>query len=510
MTMKYILTSLIIFSMFTSFTHAETGYENSELSEQISKDFDSSQSCNCVSFRLDDVADYWLNDVQTEVIQTFRDDHIPLTIGIIGSEFGEDQKIVDYVKESIYAENSKIEIANHGWKHESFSTLDRNTQSNLIKKTNDRIFELLDISLKVFIPPFNEFNNDTIVSLEENGISHFSSALEMSNPPFPFQGLMVYNFPETATTGKYNPERDIFEKVDHVETFENINKSLDRFGYAVVTMHPQEFSILENGDYSNQPDFDKIKDLELLINKIQSSGLKIVLLSQINENVLENKIIIPQWFENPYVWWSEKKISNKTFANAIKFLQEHDITKLIIEKEYDSLTNFSLSKAIIEQKNIKQRDCSKDWTITGYYVPDESNFLGELKQVLVGNSEINYKTDFLEEVKIEGWGKTSQGYYLGWYDNIFHIHTFPLDVWENRLKVPMVAVDPNQIGLGTYLTIPSLPYPWGDVIFKATDIGTNISDRHIDVFVGEGSNAKQESFQLTSNDGRVCIVTFFD
>ena len=509
MAIKYILASIFIFSMFPSFSHAETGYNNGELNVEPSfEDFKNSQSCNCVAFRLDDVADYWLNDVQIELIQTFRDNGNPLTIGIIGNEFGEDQKIVNYVKDSIGDKNSKIRIANHGWEHESFPDFDTDTQSDLIKKANDRIFELLDTSPKVFIPPFNEFNKDTVSALEENDVSHFSSMLELSNPPFSFQDSVVYNFPETASTGRWNSEINLFEKVAREKTFENINKSLDSFGYAVVTMHPQEFSTLEDGSYSNQPDFDKLRDLELLIEDIQSSGLKIVFLSQINENILENKIVIPQWFENTYVWWSEEKISDKSFVNAVKFLQEQGIMRLIIEKEYDSLTNFSLSKAIVDQGSIKQRDCSKDWIITGYYIPDESDYAGELKQVLIGNSEINYKTDFLEEVKIEGWGRTSQGYYLGWYNDSPHISKFPLDVLENKLKVPTVAVDPSQIELGTHLTIPSLPYPWGDIIFEASDIGSAILDKHIDIFVGEGSDAKQETFLLTGNDERVCIVNY--
>ena len=208
---------------------------------------------------------------------------------------------------------------------------------------------------KVFIPPLNEFNGDTIEALEENGITHFSSMLDMSNPPFPFQGLRVYNFPETATTGEWNPELGIFEKVDREKTFDYINKSMDSFGFAVVTMHPQEFSILEDGAYSNQPDFDKLRDLELLIDDVQRAGLKMVFLSQINENFLENKIIIPEWFEDVYVWWSEGKISDNDIANAIKYLQEHKIIQLKIEKEYDVMTNFSLSKAILQQESLNDK-----------------------------------------------------------------------------------------------------------------------------------------------------------
>lgn len=329
MTIRYILASLIIFSMFPSFSHAEMGYGSEEFDlELIFKNFESSQSCNCVVFRLDDIQGYWLNEVQVSIIETLHGKKVPVTIGIVGSEnaqFGIDPKITNFVMEKTNAENSLIEIANHGWEHETFPTFDRKTQSDLIKKANDRISKLLGISPKIFIPPLNEFNNDTMAVLEKNGITHFSSELELSKPPFPFHGLTVYNFPETATTGKWNRELGMFEKVDREETFEYINKSLDSFGYAVVTMHPQEFSILEDGTYSNQPDFDKLLDLELLIDDIQRSGLKTVFLSQINENVIENKITIPAWVMNNAGWWAKGQIEDTEFIQGIQYLIKQNI-----------------------------------------------------------------------------------------------------------------------------------------------------------------------------------------
>ena len=50
-------------------------------------------SCNCVAFRFDDVQDYWLNDVQISYVNTFVENEIPLTVGIISDSFGNDPKI---------------------------------------------------------------------------------------------------------------------------------------------------------------------------------------------------------------------------------------------------------------------------------------------------------------------------------------------------------------------------------------------------------------------------------
>src|SRR5438445_5204601 len=51
-------------------------------------------NCQCVAFRLDNVQDYWLNNVQTKIIDTFQQKNASLTIGIIGNSFGNDPKIV--------------------------------------------------------------------------------------------------------------------------------------------------------------------------------------------------------------------------------------------------------------------------------------------------------------------------------------------------------------------------------------------------------------------------------
>ena len=45
------------------------------------------ETCDCVAFRLDDVQDYWLNDVQIDIYEKFNESNTPLTIGIIANAF---------------------------------------------------------------------------------------------------------------------------------------------------------------------------------------------------------------------------------------------------------------------------------------------------------------------------------------------------------------------------------------------------------------------------------------
>jgi hypothetical protein len=70
-----------------------------------------------VAFRLDDIQDYWITGPQQAVIDVFKTAKVPMTIGIIANEFGEDPDMVGYVQSAIsYAKdnNWQLEIASHG------------------------------------------------------------------------------------------------------------------------------------------------------------------------------------------------------------------------------------------------------------------------------------------------------------------------------------------------------------------------------------------------------------
>ncbi len=235
-------------------------------------------NCNCVAFRLDDIQDHWLTDSQIEIMEIFNEREIPLTIGIIGNRIGEDEVIVSYIQQRIPSE--LLEIANHGWNHEHFKEYNLTTQNLLLKNTNQRIQKIFGITPSVFIPPYNEFNKDTIFVMSKNNISYFSSSVSQSKPPY-IVNSYVKNFPEAAATGKQPYKGSLIEGVGHDITLYEIHKSISERSFAVVMLHPQEFSIIENGKYSEHVNWKQIMELELLFDKIQSEGIEIVLISDI-------------------------------------------------------------------------------------------------------------------------------------------------------------------------------------------------------------------------------------
>ena len=279
------------------------------------------QSCNCVAFRLDDIMDYIKTDAQIQVIKVFAKEGVPLTIGIPGNRFGEDHKLVDFIKEQLKDDN--LEIANHGWDHESFTEFTKKYQSILINQTNNKLDTLLGVSPKVFIPPFNNFDQTTINALQENGMTHMSSAFRKDPSPYPLNNATLYRFPAGADTGTDDGWTGSYLVLTHTITFSNIETSLAKYGFAVVMMHPKEFTTMKNGEFTDEVNWDQIHELELLIQTIQDNGLIIVPLGKIN---LDSKTMeLPAWMKNNAKWWSQGQIDDNTFIQGIEFLIKNNI-----------------------------------------------------------------------------------------------------------------------------------------------------------------------------------------
>ncbi len=160
-----------------------------------------------------------------------------------------------------------------------------------------------------------------------------------------------------------------------------------------------------------------------------------------------------------------------------------------------------------EKSNLENEfgSCTSDWYITGYFVPVEADYSGKLIDVTVNGENKQYATDFVDVVRIEGWGRTNSGDYLGWYNDSYHLNDTPLDSHDNPLIAGMIAVDTSLIKHGSDVLIPTLPKPWDSIVFSAMDVGPAIVGKHIDVFTGEGLTAENETFRITDYNNKVCV-----
>ncbi len=293
-------------------------------------------SCNCVAFRLDDIQDFFLTNIQMELVETFQKNNVDLTVGVIANEIGRDIEMTEFV--SNMADDPNIEFANHGWEHEDFSQFGTVGQEMLLLRANDKISEMFGVTPTVFIPPLNAYNSDTISALHAQGFTHFSSELDFATPPFPLSDQTLYHFPETAFTGDLNEQRTRFVGMSADYTFNQIQNSLKEYGFAVVTLHPQEFAQYYNNQYQNKVDYQQIEQLELLFSKIEENNINTVLLNEINIKPNE-KQLVPQWVKNNAQWWIEDKVSTEEFVNSLEFLISKRIIMVPDTESTSSLTN---------------------------------------------------------------------------------------------------------------------------------------------------------------------------
>jgi 3D (Asp-Asp-Asp) domain-containing protein len=153
--------------------------------------------------------------------------------------------------------------------------------------------------------------------------------------------------------------------------------------------------------------------------------------------------------------------------------------------------------------------CSDGWYITGYYIPREDELPGDTEEInveRVGN--VSFSQEFLNETRTEGWGITRFGWAVGYYNGAWHrSDSGALDANGNVLSEGIIAIDRSLIPSGAQVQISTLPTPWSNKTFRATDIGNGITGHHIDVFTGTGRAAEEETFRITSENNRVCFVT---
>ena len=291
--------------------------------KQVSTDKVTLPSCACVAFRLGGLEDYWLNKVQIGIMEAFQKKNAALTIGIIGKEFGDDQKLVSFVKGRVAKSNPPLEIANNGWEFEDFTSYSKEEQSSLIKEANEKITSLIGVSPAVFIPPYSKLNNDTIIAMKENGITHVSAHRSTDLEPYPLSNSTFYRFPATTSIGYRVNNEGTPEKVTEEQAFLDIQESIRNYGFATVIIYFRDYAVNNGTKFENIVDTQQIQTLESLIDKIRDSGLKIVTIGKINTE--SATLAIPSWIKNNAGWWSKNKILDSDFISGIQYMIEHKI-----------------------------------------------------------------------------------------------------------------------------------------------------------------------------------------
>jgi 3D (Asp-Asp-Asp) domain-containing protein len=153
--------------------------------------------------------------------------------------------------------------------------------------------------------------------------------------------------------------------------------------------------------------------------------------------------------------------------------------------------------------------CSSKWRVTGYFTPVELDYSqSEQAQISIEKMGTSFHSAaFLKAVKIEGWGKTKEGWYLGRFSNKWHKSDYPLNSIGKPLKTGSIATDRNVIPTGTTLKIPSLPNKLKHQLYVSDDVGSAIKNTHVDIYTGEGRKAEKATYEITGKNHTVCRIS---
>ncbi len=204
--------------------------------------------------RLDDIQDYAFREAQLFLLNESIVNDIPLSLAVITGMFGDDGEVVDKVRRAV---GSGSEVAAHGWKHEDFSKLTYHQQVELLRMSRNRINELFDIEVRVFVPPMFHFNEETIMAMADEGYDFISTLIDFDQPGYISN---VKSLPATVELSLLSNDTWTMKKFASIKT--EVSKSVGKYGYAILVTHPQEF--IEDGKLNEM----NVKQFQDMVRKL--------------------------------------------------------------------------------------------------------------------------------------------------------------------------------------------------------------------------------------------------
>jgi hypothetical protein len=172
--------------------------------------------------------------------------------------------------------------------------LTQNEQSDSLDMANKKMKLLFGKESRIFIPPEGEFNNDTLKAMNQTGLRIISSGMwaeenfdqgkSIFNTTDKVQennslDQQIYHLPATVLFKDYDEGKWIKNSIENIVN--NATISIDKYGYGVIVIHPQDLLEIENGEFVDMPVTNEIKDLSLLVDSILSKGIDIVSFSEV-------------------------------------------------------------------------------------------------------------------------------------------------------------------------------------------------------------------------------------
>ena len=244
-------------------------------------------ACPCIVFRLDDVQEFYLADVQMQIMDLFQKKNASLSMGIIGHDLSLDAKLTSYLKTHLKPGHAPIEFDNHSWLHTDFSLMTLSQQVASMNKTNQELNKLFGKTPNVFITPYNVYDNDTLKAVKQLKMNLISSGIWEEDKFVTDRGHLVankdflglYHVPSMTDFQVDIGNESHWTSIPKDKVIASINSHITKYGYDVLLIHPENFAVLVNDKYANTVDKNYLNELASIIDYAKSKHMKITTLS---------------------------------------------------------------------------------------------------------------------------------------------------------------------------------------------------------------------------------------
>jgi peptidoglycan/xylan/chitin deacetylase (PgdA/CDA1 family) len=233
--------------------------------------------CRCVLFRFDDIRNGYLESVQKALLNYFISHNQSVTLGLVMNQLDDKSELVNTIRNG-YSRNL-FELGIHGWDHVDYTNLTGFEQQSSLLKANQKINLLFSTYPRIFIPPFNLFNNDTLSSMQRAGMNILSSAIYYDEPDIismyeqnpNSMNKKIFHIPEMTDFSIYYNGNWVKAPIKFI--LSDIDFDINTYGYSVVMIHPHNFGTPINGTLVDSLDLNQLNSLNSLINMIKSKNI---------------------------------------------------------------------------------------------------------------------------------------------------------------------------------------------------------------------------------------------
>lgn len=216
-----------------------------------------------VILRLDDVQGSLWRDLTINITDTILSKNLSVVLAVIPDRLSVDDSSImrRYLIEK--SKDPRIEIAQHGYKHSvnEFQNLNESETYDAISSGSILLNDTIGITPVTFIPPYNEYNDNTIQILSKLNFRFISS------------GRSEYEYKDNITYFGFDAETkksSETELIPILTVLNDCNKALNKKNVCVIMIHPQDYA--DNGGTMNSTKYSEFVKMLNNLKQLNASS----------------------------------------------------------------------------------------------------------------------------------------------------------------------------------------------------------------------------------------------